>query len=216
MASVDSFVFYDDVSFIKQGWVNRNRMLIQGGAHMFTVPLQDASSNRTIGETYVCKVNYPRWREKFLKTVALAYSKAPHFKITFELISEVLDGVPGTIADLSSRSVLAVCSRFGISPRIEFSSQRFANRHLSGQERVLDICLAQHAETYINAPGGRSLYDHHVFRERGLELRFLREELSSYPQFGYDFLPGLSIIDVMMFNSSDSISQMVNRYTLEL
>src|SRR5208283_1135183 len=104
IAAVDKFVLYDDVAFIKQGWVNRNQILLHGKPHLFSVPLQGASSNKTIRDTLVSFHEYPRWKDKFLKTITLAYSKAPQFEPTRSLLSDVIDSNFGNIGELAWRS----------------------------------------------------------------------------------------------------------------
>ena len=211
IAAVDKFVLYDDVAFIKQGWVNRNQILLDGKPHLFSVPLQGASSNKTIRDTLVNFHEYPRWKDKFLKTIALAYSKAPQFEPTRSLLSDVIDSNFGNIGELAWRSVLAVCQRLGLPTRIEPSSTIYGNGHLHAQERVLDICARERAALYINAPGGRELYASETFAAHGIELRFLRSRLPVYSQFKHEFVPALSIIDVLMFNSPQQINRLLKQ-----
>jgi hypothetical protein len=215
ISAVDKFVIYDDVSFMKQSWVNRNRVLLQGRPHVFSVPLEGASSNRTIRDTTVSLREYPRWRDKFLKTIALAYSKAPLYQSTRALLLGVLDAAPGGIGELASRSILAVCQTLALPARIVPSSTIYENGSLRGQDRILDICAREGATTYINAWGGRELYNHGAFAARGMHLRFLRSRLPAYPQFDQQFVPALSILDMLMFNPPESVRDMLAEYDLE-
>jgi len=211
IAAVDKFVIYDDVAFIKQGWVNRNQIMLHGKPYLFSAPIQGASSNKTIRDTLVSFHEYPRWKDKFLKTIGLAYSKAPQFEPTRLFISEVVGSNFSSIGELASRSVLAVCQRLGITTRIEPSSTIYGNGHLHAQDRVLDICVREGAALYINAPGGRELYAPERFASHGVELRFLRSRLPAYSQFEHEFVPALSIIDVLMFNSPEQISMLLKQ-----
>lgn len=215
IAAADKFVIYDDVAFIKQGWVNRNQVLLHGRSHLFSVPLQGASSSQRICETAVSPVEYPRWKDKFLKTLALAYAKAPHYESTRKLLTTVIDGAPGNIGELARRSIFAVCELLGLATRIEPTSRSYSNAHLRAQDRVLDICARERATLYINATGGRELYAHEAFAVRGVELRFLHSRLPAYPQFQHEFVPALSILDVLMFNSPDAVRAMLIEYELE-
>jgi hypothetical protein len=208
-------VFYDDVAFMKQGWVNRNQILLNGRAHLFSVPLQGASSHRAIRETAVSAAEYPRWRGKFFKTFDLAYTRAPYFQPTRALLESVLADMPVSIGDLARRSVLTVCGAIGLNASIEVSSTVYGNGHLAAQERVLDICAREKATRYINAPGGRELYSPADFAAHGIELRFLRSRLPAYLQFKHEFVPALSILDVLMFNSPGEVGRMLQEYDLE-
>lgn len=215
IAAADKFVIYDDVAFIKQGWVNRNHVLMHGRSLLFSVPLQGASSNQLICETAVSPVEYPRWKDKFLKTLALAYAKAPHYEPTRQLLATVIDAAPGNIGELARRSIIAVCERLQLPTRIQPTSGSYANAQLHAQDRVLDICAREGATLYINAPGGRELYAPEAFAAQGMELRFLRSRLPAYPQFQHPFVPALSILDVLMFNSADAVRAMLTAYDLE-
>jgi len=215
ISAVDKFVLYDDVAFMKQGWVNRNQILLNGQAHLFSVPLQGASSNRAIRETPVSHREYPRWKDKFLKMVAVVYAKAPHFERTRALLTDVIDPAPGSIGDLATRSILATCRLLELPAPIEQSSTVYANGHLRAQDRVLDICAREGARYYINATGGRDLYAHDTFASRGVELRFLRSRLPAYRQFNHEFVPALSILDVLMFNPPEAVRGMMTEYDLE-
>jgi len=215
IAAVNKFVIYDDVAFMKQGWVNRNQILLHGKAHRFSVPLQGASSNLAICDTLISVHEYSRWKDKFLKTIALAYSKAPQYEPARLLISDVIASNPGSIGELARRSILAVCQKLGLPARIEPSSTIYENSHLHAQDRVLDICAHEKATHYINAIGGRELYESDAFASKGIELRFLRSQLPVYSQFNHEFIPALSILDVMMFNSVDAIRALLAEYDLE-
>jgi hypothetical protein len=215
IAAADKFVIYDDVPFIKQGWVNRNQVLLQGRPHLFSVPLQGASSHVLIRETALSISAYPRWKDKFLKTIGLAYSKAPQYQPVRRLLSNVIDAAPRTIGELATRSILAVCDFLGLPTQIERTSTIYANAHLRAQDRVLDICAREGASLYINASGGHELYSQEAFATRGIELRFLRSRLPIYPQFNHPFVPSLSILDVLMFNSPDVARTLLTEYELE-
>jgi hypothetical protein len=214
ITAVDKFVIYDDVAFIKQGWVNRNQILLQGKAHLFSVPLQNASSNRTIRETIISTLEYPRWKEKFLRMITLAYSKAPYYDSSRSLIMDVVNCNPNSIADLALLSIQAVCNELGIKTAIEPSSSIYENKNLQSQPRVIDICLREKATLYINPIGGQDLYSSDAFAAHGINLRFLQSRLPAYNQFRNEFVPALSIIDILMFNSRQEINILLHQFDL--
>jgi len=209
IAAVDRFVIYDDVNFIKQGWINRNNILVNGAPYRFTVPIQSVSSFVAINEVLVDPRAYPAWREKFLKTLTQAYAKAPHFQGTMELVQRVLDPSATHVVQLARSSVEAVSDHVGIPTTVIPSSSTYGNNALKAQERILDICRLEGAAHYINAQGGVDLYDRGTFKEHGFNLSFLQPVISAYPQGKSAFVPGLSIIDVLMFNSQEKVRAMV-------
>ncbi|MBK7248364.1 MAG: WbqC family protein [Flavobacteriales bacterium] len=213
--AVDRFVIYEDVNFIKQGWINRNNILNNGAASLFTVPLSNLSSHTLIKDVEVDAHRYPHWRNKFMKTLAQAYAKAPNNADTMALVDEVLRPDATHISRLASRSLVAVKERLGMETVIIPSSTTYGNTHLSGQARVLDICAKEKATTYINAQGGKELYDPRKFREHGMDLAFIAPELTPYDQGGHVFTKGLSIIDALMFLPVDRVRAMLSGYALD-
>jgi hypothetical protein len=208
LAAVDRFVVYDDVTFIKQGWVNRNRMLINGDAAFFTVPLAHKSSAVAIRDTEISEApEHRRWAEKLLKSFDHAYRRAPEFAATFPLVEHVLTRTTTRIAELAVESVKAVAARLDITTPIVDSSSIYGNAGLHGEDRVIAICKAERADRYINAAGGRTLYSRERFNAEGIELQFIESKPVEYPQFGDAFVPWLSIVDVLMFNPIERVRQ---------
>jgi hypothetical protein len=207
MATVDRFVVYDDVNFIRQGWINRNRMLCDGRPVYFTVPVQDASSFRLIHETLVA--DRAQWMARMLKSIRQNYSKAAFFDDAFALFQSVVASDAADFATLSRRSIEAVAKYIGLETEIVSSSRRYDNRQLSGQDRVIDICCQERCGTYVNMIGGASLYDPEAFAARGVRLEFLEPRPFEYRQLGSPFVPWLSIVDVLMFNPPEDVHRAV-------
>jgi hypothetical protein len=207
IAAADRFVVYDDVNYIKQGWINRNRILMNGRAEYISVPLKNASSFKSIRCTQIHE-NYRIWRQKTLSTLQTVYAKAPFFAPIFEMINRTLDAPADNISLLAWRSVQSVLDYLEIRTQIVPSSSVYGNEHLAGAERVINICQRERASTYINMAGGRELYSREAFSNAGLELRFLSPIAIEYKQFGEAFVPSLSIIDVLMFNDRSAARQL--------
>lgn len=207
--AVDRFVLYDDVTYIKQGWVNRNQVRVSGKPLLFTLPLKGASSNTLIRELEVDPAQYRAWRTKFLRTVAQAYARAPFAGEVLELLGDVLPEEATRLAPLLEAGIRAVMQRSGCSTELLGGAAHYHNAHLHGQDRILDICAREGATIYVNAPGGRALYDPGRFKEHGVQLRFLRPVLAVYDQGGAPFMPGLSIIDVMMYNAPGELRSLM-------
>lgn len=209
--AVDKFVFLDDVNFINRGWINRNRILVNGKDVIFTIPLKDASQNRLINEIMT---GGDEWKNKILKTIELSYKKAPQFYSVFGVINEVISSSLHDIASFAKKSIESVCSYLEIKTEIVFSSNQYNNKNLKGEERIIDIVLKEKATDYINPGGGTELYNRDNFFDRGLQLYFLKTKELIYPQFKNQFVPFLSIVDVMMFNEKEKVKQLLQEYEL--
>lgn len=207
--AVDKFIVYDDVAFIKRGWINRNRILLGGKAFLLTVPVRAASQFKLINQTSIAD-----GKEKIWKTLTHAYGKAAFFRLTSHLLEEILYYEENNLARFVTHSLILTCKHLGIDTEFSISSAIPKNSELRGEEKVLDICRAVNASTYINAIGGTELYSKNQFKQQGIELKFLKTLEIQYQQFGNPFISWLSIIDVMMFNSQDAIRSMLSKYEL--
>jgi hypothetical protein len=210
--AVDKFVIYDDVNYINRGWVNRNKVLINGKSSMITVPLKEASQNKLINEIEV--YSNEKWKQKMLKTIELAYKKAPHLNLVYPLLNKIINNNAATISEFNFTGIKAICDYLGITTSLVSSSEMYANNKLKGQYRILDICIREKANHYINPTGGMELYSNEVFSKEGISLSFIISELRPYKQFKNEFIPALSLIDVMMFNSTEEVNKMLNQYQL--
>lgn len=213
MASVDKFVVYDDVSYIKSGWINRNNIKVQGKASLITIPLQNGRSGVPICEVLIAgKREF--WAKKMLRTVTESYVKAPFYDQVYPMFERWLTAEVEGISELNVRILSDVCEYVGLKTEIVPTSKIYANSNLSSVERVLDICEREAAGHYINAIGGRELYSHEVFKGEGITLNFLKPTLFSYPQGKGDFVSGLSMLDVLMWNSVGAILVKSKEFTL--
>lgn len=208
--AVDLFVIYDDVNFIKQGWINRNFILMHCRPLRITIPLAGASSFRAIANTTVSADL--AWRNKLLKTLYQAYAKAPHFEPVYTLVEGVVRTHCTSLAELALRSIQAVTEYLGLTTQIRPSTRPYANCSLKGEARILDICLREHADVYYNLPGGESLYERAIFAQAGVDLRFIQPNQPHYPQFGCAFVPNLSILDTLMFNTPETVRGYLEDY----
>ncbi len=198
LSQVDRFVFYDDVNFIKNGWVNRNRIGLKNAPKYFTVPLSNASSFQKIRDVAIASAS--DWRRKLGESIRHAYSRAPHFAAVSALVQGVFETDTQHIGQLAKISVRQVADYLALSTQFIDSSASYGNATLHGAQRVLDICRLEGATDYYNVPGGRALYESATFAERGVRLHFIDPLPFEYAQSGPDFLPSLSIIDVLMYN----------------
>lgn len=207
--AVDEYVIYDDVQYIKGGWINRNNLLIGGQKVLFTFQLNDASPNKLINEIEI-KSDFT----KFLKTVQMAYSKAPYKTPVCELLERICAYDDKNLARFIGNSIMEIAQYLSIDTKIIYSSELEKDNHLAAQDKIIAICQKLDADVYINAIGGRELYNKKTFTNNDIDLKFLQPNLQPYKQLKNDFIPGLSIIDVLMFNSSEEIKEMMNCYEL--
>jgi hypothetical protein len=207
IASCDLFVVYDNIKYTKKGWINRNRML-QGGADvMFSLPLASASDQLDIDQRELASAPDPH---KWLAQLKGAYRRAPHYAATAPLLETIAASPDQNLFHFLHRALLATCAHIGIATPIRVSSSVPADHGLKGQDRVIAICEALAARTYVNAIGGMELYSRDEFKARGIDLHFIRARPLSYPQFGAGFVPWLSIVDVLMFNPLETVHAWVH------
>lgn len=212
--AVDKFVFYDDVNFIKKGWVNRNRILVNGSEYLFTVPLLKMSQNLSIKESLINSSDFEIWKNKFIQTIDQNYKKAPCFVEVTGLIDSILRKPNLSISSLAIDSVVSISRYLEIRTEFKTSSETYQNKEMERQSRLIDICKQEGAHQYINALGGQRLYKKEDFMLNGIQLNFIKTLPIEYKQFKNQFVPWLSIIDVLMFNSKEEINQMLNQYEL--
>lgn len=207
---VDKFIFYDDVNFIKNGWINRNRILINNAPNYITVQLKKASPFKLINQ-----IQFTDNRPKLLKTVKQVYKKAPNFEDVWPIIEICLTFETHLISELSIKSVMEVCNYLNLSTKFEISSVHYPEtKHFERTERILSICKNNRAKVYINAIGGMALYSKDIFEKHGINLYFIQTDEIEYNQLCPVFVPGLSIIDVLMFNSKEQVNSMLCRCEL--
>lgn len=202
IAAVDVFVVYDNIKYTKKGWINRNRLLQNGKAVTFSLPLKGDSDNLDVCERRLAE-SFDR--KKLLNQIRGAYGRAPHLEDTMRLVEAVVCHGEENLFGFLNHSIRQTCAHLGIETDIRVSSDIAIDHAQKGQDRVLALCQALDATTYVNASGGTDLYSKDAFRDKGVDLHFIRSRPFEYPQFGDEFVPWLSIIDVLMFNSAESI-----------
>lgn len=212
--SVDKFVFYDDVNFIKKGWIHRNNLLINNESFLFTIPCKAVSQNKLINQILLNFDN--KEKLKFLRRVQLAYKNAKYFDtFYYKLESFILNDNSTTISELAGESIIFISDYLKIKTSFLYSSKNFSETINSDrQQRLINISKAEKTTTYINAIGGKELYSKIDFNKNGIDLKFLKTGSVAYKQFANEFIPNLSIIDVLMFNSKEEVKTYLNQYTL--
>ncbi|MDQ7062053.1 MAG: WbqC family protein [Sulfurimonas sp.] len=209
ISAVDTFVIYDDVNFIKKGYINRNSILSNGQAQLITLELIGASQNKLINEIKIGNNS-----KKLLTTIERSYSKAPYFKDIFPMIKDILIQNEKNLAKSIGYSLEKISNYLEMDTKFIYSSDIEKDNSLHAQDKILDICSKLEVTNYINAIGGKELYHKDKFQKSEINLNFLDTELMEYKQFKKEFVPYLSIIDIMMFNSIEEIKKMIKNYQL--
>lgn len=207
----DRFVVYDDVNFINKGWINRNNILVSGKPYLFTVPLTNASQNKLI---YEVGISSEPWQKKLLRTLQQSYQKAPFYSLVFPILEKIITYPAQNISELATFSITEIVDYLRIQTELIASSKIYENENLKSQDRILDIVKKEGATTYINPIGGMELYDKALFKDNGIDLFFIKSKPIEYPQFQNDFVPWLSIVDVLMHNSPSATNEFLDSYEL--
>jgi len=208
------FVFYDDVQYIKSGWINRNRIFNQDTDLFFTVPLSKASSNKLIKE--IAPAFDFRWINKFYKQLVLNYKRAPFFKSAVDWVMSPFYKEYADITDLAIASILAIYSYLDIE--FNYTKSSICSPETKGTDkadRLIQITKHLGYEHYVNAAGGKELYSKEYFLNQGVNLSFIKSNAIKYKQYSEYFVPGLSIIDIIMFNDKETTIRFMESYCLE-
>lgn len=206
--AVDVFVIYDSIEFTKKGWINRNRILVNNKDYVFTVPLKKDSDFLNVNQRMLSD-NWNSDKIKLLNKIKEAYKKAPFYNDVVAIFEDALHYENKNLFSFIKNSLIKTLDYMDIKTKIIQSSEVDFDNSLKNQDKVIAICNALNAKSYINPIGGLELYDKDIFKSNGIELQFLKANPITYQQLGSEFVMFLSIIDVMMFNSAEDIKRFI-------
>ncbi len=212
--AVDCFILLDDVNFIKRGYINRNSILLNNAAHLFTIPIEKSSQNKRIMDVNL-KFSQQE-KEKFLKMIFFAYKKAKNFETVYPMLENIVMYHEDDLTGYIENSIKCICNYLDIMVDMKRSSYLKKAKELKGEERIIEICRVIGADIYINPIGGVDLYHAETFHKNNIELYFLQmqgEEVI-YKQYNNVFVKNLSIIDILMFNTKQQVKELLEQYTL--
>lgn len=212
IAASDVFVIYDDAQYMKNGWVNRNRILGKTGPVWFTFPVKHAAHTLAINQRRYAREGH-RSSNMLLTTLAHRYARAPNFEPTMSLVESIFSYPESNVAAFNSHLIKSVCKFLDIGTRIEIATS-LRTKQSDGVQAVIDICHLLGAEHYLNPSGGTDLYSRSTFFENGLTLGFINPQLDAYRQFEEPAQLGLSIIDVLMFNENTLVRDMLGHRSI--
>lgn len=210
----DTFVILDDVNYIMRGYINRNSILLDSKAHMFSIPMDHPSQNKLIMDTRL-RFNKED-KERFLKMIYFSYRKAKCFEQTYSLIEQIIMNEECDLTGFIENSFRVLCEYMDIHTIFQRSSRIPKDNTLKGEQRILEICKKMNADVYVNPIGGVDLYHADSFAEEGIQLYFLnmKQDEVVYQQFKNQFVGNLSIIDALMFNTREEMSGLLQKYEL--
>jgi hypothetical protein len=202
--AADLFIAYDNIKYTKKGWINRNRILQDGKDVVFSIPLRKDSDSLDIRNR---EISADFKKAKLLNQIREAYRRAPYFERTFPLVERIVLERETNLFQFILNSIKEVCERLAIRTEIVVSSSLRIDHSLTGKTKVVALCKHVGADVYLNTIGGQDLYSKDDFGTHGISLKFLKMKSFEYKQLDNEFVPWLSIIDVMMFNSPDAIKE---------
>lgn len=211
--AVDTFVVYDNIQFSKKGWFHRNNILLNGEKSLFTIPLKKDSDYLGVKDRFIAD-NSEKQIEKIVMQIQNAYKKSFFFDDVFPVIQKILLQNEKNLFKYIYVSIINILKYLDINTDIIISSNINIDHALKSQKKVVAINKFMHADIYINPIGGTELYNKKEFEKENIKLLFIKSQIPEYKQFNNNFIPNLSIIDVMMFNSRKEIKLMLCRYEL--
>lgn len=212
MNAVDLYVVYDDVNYINRGWINRNKILINKQPNYINLPLVGASQNKKINEITISSET--RQKQKLLRSVEISYKKAPFFNDVYPLITNIISNNENILSLFLLNSFNVIAKYLELKTEFVLSSSIKKDNSLKGEDKILEMCRLLNSDEYYNAVGGMGLYNKNRFNKEGMNLLFLKMNEIKYKQFDNEFVPNLSIIDVLMFNSREETQRLLKEYEL--
>lgn len=204
--SVDKFIFLDDVNYIKQGWIHRNKIQSNNKHIFFGIQTSKSSQNKKINEITINPDN--KWKNKLLNKLHHSYVKAPNYSQIQPIIKSVITLDTNKLSDICKNSVIKICNYLEIKTEILNSSSELDLKISTGQERIIKICKNLNANHYINTIGGQSLYNINIFSQNNITLNFIKTNNINYKN------STLSIIDLLMHCNKKTIISYLNSYSL--
>lgn len=210
--AVNKFIVFDDVNFIKKGWINRNQILLNGISHLFTLSIKEISQNKKINESFIFEPNDSKF--KVLNLIRNAYKEAPFFIENIDLLESLILSSEENIAIYNLKNLSGLSSYLGMTTEFQLSSKVPHDMGAKGQEKILSILTSLEANAYVNAINGQALYSADDFVKKKISLNFIKSMPIAYKQGKNPFVPNLSIIDVLMYAGKQRTQDFIKDFTL--
>lgn len=203
----DSWVVFDVTQYTPKTWMNRNRVLHPAGSwNWVTVPLANSSNSIRIHEARV--LDPAKARNGVIGKLSHYRRKAPHWRAVEQLVDAAFDGADGdSLVSLNTSAMRVVCQHLeiGFEPLVcsELGLDLSGVDHPGGWAPAIASALG--ATEYLNPIGGSQLFVAEEFNRLGIALEFLEFPPFGYSVAPYTFEPGLSVLDVLMWNDASSV-----------
>lgn len=203
----DKWIVFDSVQYIRHGWINRNRILHPSAGWSYIIVPVNFARSTPIREVGI--VNDGKWQKRILGQLQHYKKKAPYYQETLSLINDCFSCNETCISRFNSSVLEKVCKYIGIHFDYDFFSEMGLE---IGQVQepgdwALRISQAVGATEYINPPGGEKLFDKNKFASSNIKLTIRNLAVFVYDCPGYEFIPSLSIIDILMWNHPAAIKE---------
>jgi hypothetical protein len=210
--AVDEFIVYDNIKYTKKGWINRNRILNNDKDTYITLSLKKDSDYLDIKDRFL--ISDDTNNKKELNRISQLYRKAPYYKNIFPIIESIMVNCNLNLFWFIYKSMVDIKNYLEIDTNLIISSTIDIDHSLKSEDKVISLCNSRKADIYINAIGGMELYDKNKFKNKNIDLFFIKSNKITYKQYDNEFVPWLSILDVLMFNSKEHVIEMLSDYTL--
>jgi hypothetical protein len=213
--ATDRWILFDTPQYIRHGWVNRNRVLkpAKDDWQYLSVPLEKHSQETTILDV---SIKQNGWQDKMIAQLSHYKKKARYYDPVIGLLQDSFTKQKDdfSLVNLNAQLILDICTYCGMEIKIElFSEMDLTIGTVSApDEWALEISKSLCATHYLNPPGGQEFFDKSKYDNAGIKLHFLESSLPPYYQANNSFIPGLSIVDALMFNSPQDVLGMIKYY----
>lgn len=197
MKRTDLFVFLDCAQYSKNGFHNRNKIKTGQGWAYLTIPVSRDQYSKNINQVVLPQDN--SWKEKHWKSISISYSNASYFKEYQDFFKNIYQKDFEFLADFNIEIIKYLKEKFAFQNKFIRESELKINKELKGTERLLAILKELGADYYLSGPSGKNYLDLSLFEKQRIEVEFQDYHQPEYPQLFGEFIPGLSVID-LLFN----------------
>lgn len=201
------FVIYDDVQFDKHSWRNRNKIKTSQGSQWLTVPVLINSQNKPTNREIRINNNI-NWQKKHIKSISQNYHKAPYFKDYFYSLEKILSQNHEFLFDLNMRLIYFLAESLRINTKIVFSSELGVKGEKT--DRLMNICLYLKATEYLTGDLAKDYLDETAFLNNKISLIYHNYQHPVYRQLYGEFVPYLSVIDLLFNHGKESLKILAN------
>ncbi len=209
MVKSDVFVLYDDVQYDKHGWRNRNRIKTPKGPQWLTVPVLTKSRNLPLNNEV--EINHTvSWQAKHLRSISQNYAKAPFFNTYIGTFEDLFKKEWRLLIDLNIALIHALMEQLRLRTKVILSST-LKIPIMDRTERLVAICQALGADTLLEGDSGKNYMNESIFEENGIHISYHQYEHPVYHQLHGDFIPYLSVLDLLLNEGDNSLNILHHR-----